>query len=330
MNVSERQPAPATMLAWLQSERVVLPSGEVRSWDNPAHPGYVYPEAAGLLLRLLAREKPASALGNRIAEALEAQTDSLGGVGRAGVLYAFDTAMVLAGVLAHEAAGGKLPAPDLASRLFSFLAERIERHAAIDGDPSGPHDHWSVSFGPHLLKTAIAIETHGARTSDPRARRLVELLLDHCLGMSRDGRFPTHATSSNTYLHAHCYALEGLLWLRDRGWKELDVAVRAGAAWLGRVQTEKGGLPAWHDGTNAWGELHADVAAQAIRIWIAVDRRAHVAHIQRALGFLATLQTAEGGVRYHPASADVNTWCTVFALQACRWAVGEADVRHLV
>ena len=44
-----------TMFAWLQSERVVGRDGAVRSWDNPANPGYSYPEISGLLLSLLAR-----------------------------------------------------------------------------------------------------------------------------------------------------------------------------------------------------------------------------------------------------------------------------------
>src|SRR6185436_14855278 len=110
----------------------------------------------------------------------------------------------------------------------------------------------------------------------------------------------------------------------------LDAAVRAAAAWLGRVQVEEGGLRAWHDGTSGWGERHADVAAQAIRIWAAVDRRAYDAQIREGLRFLATLQSSEGGVRYHPSSDDVNTWCTLFALQATRWAACGADVPRLV
>ncbi|MFT3769679.1 MAG: hypothetical protein QM820_29940 [Minicystis sp.] len=200
----------------------------------------------------------------------------------------------------------------------------------MEGDAGAPVDHWSVTYGSHLLKTVIAIESYGSRTADPRAGKLVDQLLGDLTPLSLDGRFVTHAGAKITYLHAACYAIEGLLWLRDRGRSGLDATVRAAAAWLARVQAQEGGLRAWHDGSSAWGERHADVAAQAIRIWAAVDRRAYDPHIREGLRYLASLQTTEGGVRYHPSSGDVNTWCTLFALQASRWAAGGAAVARLI
>src|SRR4051794_15030809 len=76
---SGRAPDVRRMAAWLVSDRVILPDGHVRSWDNPAHPGYAYPEITGLLLSLLSHEGPApEATRDRLALALGRSISSLG------------------------------------------------------------------------------------------------------------------------------------------------------------------------------------------------------------------------------------------------------------
>lgn len=48
------------MLDWLAGPEVVRDDGAVVSWHNPAHPGYPYPEAAGLVLSVLALQRTRS------------------------------------------------------------------------------------------------------------------------------------------------------------------------------------------------------------------------------------------------------------------------------
>src|SRR5262245_12513054 len=91
-------------LAWLTSSDVVRYDGSVMSWVNPNHPGYSYPEIAGYMLSYLALQGPTTAsLRNRIAAHI-AQHDltASGAVGRGGAEYVFDSAMVLAGLVAHQ------------------------------------------------------------------------------------------------------------------------------------------------------------------------------------------------------------------------------------
>src|SRR5262245_54673730 len=81
------------MLSWLVGAEVVGADDGVMSWHNPDHPGYRYPEAAGLLLHLLAQEGGRHrAVQERIVRGLVADTAPTGGLGRAGVEYLFDTA----------------------------------------------------------------------------------------------------------------------------------------------------------------------------------------------------------------------------------------------
>lgn len=175
-----------------------------------------------------------------------------------------------------------------------------------------------------------ALDAYHRLTGDSRAVRLIDQLDAELVPLGHDGRFVTHAGSERTYLHAHCYAVEGLLCLARLGRPEIVPVCRRAAEWLLSVQEDSGALLAWHDGESSWGAAHADAIAQAVRIWACVDRVEYAAAIARSLDFLAGLQSAEGGVYYHPGSGDVNSWATIFAVQAVQWARVGAEEPRLV
>ncbi len=319
------RPAPALepMLAWLRGA-AVTDTGDVRSWVNPAHPGYPYPEAAGLLLTLLAsvedRPSPArESIAARLADALS----PAGAVGRDGVDYAFDSAMALHGLLAHARAGGR-PHAAACDRLYDFIADCVERRAAT-GPGAPASSRWSTSWGCHLLKLVIALRAHGGRGRARGPEALVGALRSTLTPLERDGRFAIHSGDERSYVHATCYALEGLLALtRGASSSEPDAALRAplraGVDWLASIQAPDGSLPAWHNGQEVWGPAPTDIVAQSVRLWAAVDRERYAAPIARGLARLAALQTPAGGLRYLPDSQDINTWCTIFAVQATLWS----------
>ncbi len=106
--------------------------------------------------------------------------------------------------------------------------------------------------------------------------------------------------------------------------------IRGSARWLAEIQTSEGGLRAFHDGRDAFGTLHTDATAQAVRIWSLVDATAYQEQIARGLGFLAEMTTPVGGLRYEPGSDDVNTWTTIFGLQALQWSYEGGDWQWIV
>ncbi len=315
------------MLAWLTS-RATCPDGHVVSWVNPDHKGYPYPEAAGLLLSLLAVVEPRpSTAREAIATRLGAELQSRTAVGRDGVEYVFDSAMVLHGLHVHVKRGG-CDRPELVharTELYGFLVNCIHERAALGRGSIAPV-RWSTTWGCHLLKLVLALDTHAGSDADTHIRAL----LDSLLQLFRGGRFVTHHGSEQTYVHASCYALEGLLRLQLRGDSSAGALLDAGARWLTQIQLRDGSLPAWHDGVRGWGPNPADIVAQSVRLWSAIDRQRFAEPIARALAYLASLQTASGGLRYHRDSADVNTWSTTFATQAVLWATSEAKPGELV
>lgn len=329
------RPSRAAMVRWLCSAAVVESDGRVWSWHNPAHPGYAYPEAGGLWLSAMAREPEADeAQLDRVAAWLSTCERSEG-IGRAGRGYLFDHGMVVAGRLAwaeRRGAGWGDERPAIATMLEQLRARRATWTSAAT---SLEEERWSERFGPHLLKLALPLAGWAERVGDPAATRALVELHAALRPTLHEGRVPSGPGEAPTYLHAHCYAIEGL-WRLSAA--PLPAAIQASAraqaeaaaAWLARVQRPDGGLPPWHDGTRGWGPAPADVAAQAVRLWSGLDRERHREAIERALEFLARLTDPCGGLRYHESSDDLNTWATVFAVQALDFAEGEADVRRLV
>jgi hypothetical protein len=267
------------------------PDGRILSWINGANAGYPYDEATALFARLF-RWMGASQLESRCVSVLERRLAASGWLGRDGTHYVFDTALSLP--LVRE------PAP-LADRIVQYLS----RGWACQ--PATEPGRWSQSWGPHLLRCLPPLAQLGHTAfCDSMASRIV----DTCFG---EGRFRISSQSDLTYLHAHCYALEGLMGLGG-----YDEVVRAGTRWLALQQDADGSMPRW-SGDGA-GDRTSDVVAQSIRLWSIVDREAFAPSVDRGLRWLGSMQGTDGLIRYSPTSNDRCSWANAFALQAIRWA----------
>jgi hypothetical protein len=313
----------ADFAAWLSSQKVIRADGAVMSWVNREHAGYPYPEIAGYLLSDLSfRGRDTAALRNRVARRLLADMTPNGAVGRRGVEYVFDSAMVLAGLLAHESTAGLLPDPRMPDRLRDYITDRLNHRSGLDGTPENAVTHWSQSYGCHLLKSVISLTAFDAsRGTDSSAliNQLLKDLLPLYEQIGDGGRFHVNADSDVTYTHAHCYAIEGLLVLEGRGNRDLRRWIEGGAEWLASVQESDGGVPAEHDSNGARMKAHADCTAQAVRVWACTDARRYRNNIKRGVAFLTEL-SSDGGVRYESGSNDINTWATIFGAQAIDFA----------
>ncbi len=281
---------------WLETHAVL--GGDVLSWVNPEHPGYAYPEAAGLLVRwwALTGRTPPSAVVDGLVDLIHERA-----VGRDGRVYAFDTGVVLAALEALDA-----EEDPRWTRARARLAE-----APVVDRASPPR--WSTVDGPHLLKLAVGTAARAHRGwSTPMRSRLARIRVEQ----HADGRIHTPPHDA-TYVHAHAYATEGLMALQALHIPP-PASVDAAVALLRTVQRDDGGLPAWSEG----GPGRADATAQAARLFILHDASGHADAIERALAFLDALSDEHGVVRYEDNSGDRNTWCTLFAAQARAWASG--------
>ncbi|MCA9650493.1 MAG: hypothetical protein KC501_11330, partial [Myxococcales bacterium] len=199
----------AALRRWLLGPQVLSDDGRVWSWHNPEHPGYAYPEAGGLWLALLAREPELDdAPLRRVAAWLEA-CEARGPLGRDGRGYLFDRGMVVAGRLALLARGHGSP-HRLRPAVLGLLDDLGASRAAT---PAAPDQRWSERFGPHLLKLALPLGAwleHASPAEHARTHERLRELLHRLPVPDPEGRVPTGAEGKPTYLHAHCYAAEGL------------------------------------------------------------------------------------------------------------------------
>lgn len=273
---------------------------DVLSWVNPEHPGYAYSEAAGLLVRWLAqRGLPAPP---DVVDQLRVQVET-DTVGRDGCVYAFDTAVVLAGLEALDSEEDPR---------WTRARARLAQAPAVRPQA---RPRWSTVAGPHMLKAAVGVAARARRGwRTPMLPSLAAIEVQQ----EADGRIVTPPHPA-TYVHAHAYATEGLLALRALG-QPAQASIDGAVAFLAALQRNDGGLPAWSDG----GPARADATAQAVRLFVLHDRVGLAEPIARGLAFLERLSDEHGVVRYEADAGDRNTWCTLFAAQARAWALGEA------
>jgi len=317
------------LLRFLASPVVHNGDGTIYSWVNPDHPGFIYPEAMGLYLRLVSRlaardrDETLRSRAAEVAAGLDKITPPIGGVGMAGKLYLFDTCMAVGGLVAYRrklAPGAGEPTLERMGRFIKDLTKRRVALVGEDGSPASLPHHWSTVYGTHMLKTVIALDSLAVETGDGEYRALAEEIAEEVLrGCLKDGAFRISASDTVAYTHAHCYSLEGLLYLRERGIRDESAILAEGADTLRSWQNPDGSQYNWQLDPARQRSKVGDATAQSVRIWLAVDRERYAEPIRKGLAFLASLQSPDAGMYYCAGSRDVNSITSVFAAQAADW-----------
>jgi hypothetical protein len=282
----------------------VTADGRIRSWLGGSEPGYPYDEATALFARLF-RWMGDSQRQAQCVRALERRLETEGWLSRNGIHYVFDSALAL----------DLIEDPTLlASKIAEYLTQGWACH------PISEPGRWSQSWGPHLLRCLPPLADLGyTELCEWMPTRLIE----SCFS---EGRFRTSSSSERTYLHAHCYAIEGLLGIGGH-----EEVVNAASHWLAQQQQPNGSLPRWAD--EPTGEKPTDVVAQAVRLWSIVDHRTFAPFIARGLSWLQQVQGPSGLLHYSSTTHDQCSWANAFALQAAHWAESTPDraaIRSLI
>ncbi|MDJ0796527.1 MAG: hypothetical protein QNJ51_06775 [Calothrix sp. MO_167.B12] len=374
---------------FLATSEIVDLQGNVYSWLNPQHPGYVYPEIMGFYLNLVSqliyitrfsltqmspnrhrldgdtsrcrkteiawlfpiensssksrkshRLKPNDTntllelRTHAISQQLQRLVQASGGLGKNGKVYVFDNCMAISGLLAYKKYLAGYVDDEILESMANFTVKLLEQRqicVAEDGSILKVTPHWSNTFGASMLKTVIALdgltEETGNCTYRQLALEIAEEIIANCFDRSYFRAFP--ATNA-VYCHAHCYALEGLLYLQTKGYKNVSEILQAGVKQLQIWQNDDGSLFNWYNTTSCHQLKVADATAQAIRLWLAIAPQTYADNITRGWQFLASIQSPEQGLYYHADSQDCNSWATMFALQALDWSLNDVCSDRLV
>lgn len=305
-------PEAKELARWLFQGPPRLPSGAYLSWVSEDHTGFPYPEAAAVTVRTalwLHRTHKGAVDPLRLLPTLHFLSDSRNGDGivtSRGPGYLFDTALVAAAL--NEAARDGIPGryglavPPMLDACAALLKERRAISAPAP-------ERWSTVFGPHLLKALALLRRFNE--VPPALWEITSAAIPSLAQQQKpDGAFATSPDGA-CYLHAHCYALEGLAMLSEQGFSGLEEPFARGMKFLKREQRPNGSFPRWAGETE---ETACDVTAQAGRLFLLPTKHSNRETAARAAGALDTCR-GPGGMHYLAGLKHQNTWCTAFTLQ---------------
>ena len=208
-------------------------------------------------------------------------------------------------------------------------------------DPHGcllNNHHWSQTSSCHHIKMLLPLLRLSSITKDKKYFDCTKRLLQWSDGLQlSSGRFITFQGSNETYVHAHCYALEGLIGASKSFGITNDSSIskklRKGVDWLQRIQNNDGSI--WN-----WSNPHenkikvCDALSQTMRLFLLSKKEIYSARsnrkiderVNRGFTFLKKMQHLNGsyqslgGISYGEANGKklphVNTCTTVFAIHA--------------
>jgi hypothetical protein len=325
-------------IRWLLDSPVRTSTGMVYSWLDSKEPGYLYQESSGYLTSLLVYLHYLTGDEDFLREALKTarslaeKISGTRGCGRDEKVYLFDTAVCLRGLGSVAAAADPAAEPVLKAlekaleTLGHTACEMLRVGSAVSGGTNGePNVHWSRLFGPHLAKAAhLSIPWLRLEDRDDFLRPAVEKWLARLEREKAVDFLPIHPS----YHHALCYAAEGFLGMAAVRGEEPPAIVEQIAQALADRQYEHGGIPRiWPDST---GEAVSDATAQAIRLWQCLDADRYSEQIDAGFEFLDRLSGPDGGLRYSTEIGHLNSWATMFAVQAYLWRDIHPDPRWIV
>jgi len=260
--------------------------------------------------------------------------------------YTFDTAICVAGWADLCAATGNYEWQECIERGLSWLltlqaTEGLFRaRVHLNGESLASELGFAGDGGCLHGKHTLALLRSNRLCPHPEWQQAAIKVADWVLGLqAEDGAFWANAERRYVFTHAHCYALEGLLFAAaELGREDYHRAAVRGARWLAQVQLPDGSLArfykvrrpgrAW---LERWNPVRAlDATAQAVRIWRVLAEREEGdfrEHADRAWAFLTAQQWQE-----HPDPAvrgafpyqlrgrwkapRIHTWVNQFALSA--------------
>jgi hypothetical protein len=191
--------------------------------------------------------------------------------------------------------------------------------------------HWSKTRGCHQIKTIISLLKSYEISIDKKYLESAINLFKWGSNLQLEtGRFAISKNIDETYAHAHCYAIEGLLKYSEYMNNEFAFNMACkGAKWLSDIQNADGSISNWHESSKSRIKV-CDVTSQAIRIWTIISENGakdFTFNIGRALSFMSRMQynhndskETYGGVRYGINNGSiinhVNSWATIFYTQS--------------
>ncbi len=203
-----------------------------------------------------------------------------------------------------------------------------------NGEVVNTEQKWSTQSGSYHTKVAMGLVDLYGLTSDQTYANSAIGICDFALQQqTSSGRFISFRDTGKTNVHPHCYSAEGLYYVGKKiGNDEYVESAKRATAW-----TLNNADRLWQiyepDVDVFSGDERSDIFAQTLRLGVlfAQDDSDFMEEYRPALNHLArTVQSYQdqaadvrqhGGINYgnHVIDKNVNSWCSMFAVQAMEY-----------
>lgn len=245
-------------------------------------------------------------------------------------IYSFDTGIVLYGIANLYKITKENKYIDASIKIANFLIHKVQDKEGwflpIYNGKSGltkeRFDKWSNQRGSFHTKIALGLVCLYEITQNECYRNSVEKICRNALlKQDKSGRFITNYSDNTTHLHPHCYSIEGLLYTGvSLNIPEFIEASQNAVKWMFEQVHEHGLNEIYRPSTKDFNDLQrADILAQAMRLGLILNYREKIESFKNALlsyQYLGAESGQYGGFFYTKGSRHINSWCTMFSLQA--------------
>jgi uncharacterized protein YyaL (SSP411 family) len=245
-------------------------------------------------------------------------------------IFSFDTGMVLYGLvnlyrLTHEEKFfqiSKIIANFLINKMQNNDGSLTPIYNAGKNKMIEYQDKWSNQRGSFHAKVALGLVDLFELTRDSKYQEAVIKLCSYALLHQEDsGRFITDTATKNTNLHPHCYSAEGILYAGI--YFKIPTFIeqaRKATEWIFSNASDKGINELYEPSVGFGQSQRSDVLAQVLRLGLlfCIDEDTLKRLKARLLEYqyLGDNESQNGGFLYSKNSLHLNSWCSMFALQA--------------
>lgn len=328
-----------SLIDWLLFSPIRTEKGAIISWLNPDHPGFIYDEATAIFIKLMTYLYEVTGSQTYLDEAIKSAEYLMPsvlankGIGKDGKIFLFDTGICLSAFIELNRFCNKYH--EAIWQMEQFILECINKRKAyvLFGQKkdctNSRNSVWSLKFGPHLLKLAIPILELYREKQIAKYITILSDLVDDLLSASyHNGRFFIDPYSDEMYLHSHCYATEGLLYLVLSGLDQYQSYVEKSLSFMAEIQYPNGGIPCWYKQTSK--SAAGDATVQALRMWTLYNKEKFRTNIECAESFMHSLKSTNGGIHYSSESRDLNSWVTMFYIQALCFQNSFSGIKSII
>jgi uncharacterized protein YyaL (SSP411 family) len=263
---------------------------------------------------------------------------------RENIAYSFDTAICAKGLLDSYSVTKDTTLLDYSKKLVQWLSGAVEEDGRLKPyfnretrQFEESDEIWYKKYGCFHIKVVIPfLQLYKLTKEEDLLQYAIKICNNYTRFQKSDGSFLLHDNTCKINLHAHCYALEGLLFAFNitKNEEYLKSCEKATQWCINKIE-EDGSVNLWFNSKEKSKAVYA--VAQLIRLMILIDKYHDTndtkPHIDKIYSFMISLQAKDDDIRIRGGFYEelyksvfgwkrrekLNSWGSLFALQALFW-----------